>query len=696
MSSLARLVAIGFVVACNLYAADAAAAAPEGRVPAVPLVTHDPYFSVWSCADALNADWPRHWTGAIHALASAVRVDGKTYRLMGVEPKDAPPAAQVGLAITPTRTTYEFQAGPVKVALTFVSPLLPNDLLLFSRPVTYLTWEARATDGHAHKVAVYYDNSSELVVDRPDQPVRWSRPSVEGQTVLCIGSAEQAVLAKAGDDLRIDWGHLYVAAPSARGTAAVIAAAEPTRAAFVRTGTLPAADDSRMPRPANQDWPVAAFAFDLGNVSYEPATAWLMLAYDDEFSIQYLGTNLRPFWRTKLATAEELLRTAAADRADVLKRAEAFDAALMADMERAGGKDYARFCALCYRQAMAAHKLTAGPDGAPMLFSKECFSNGCIATVDVLYPAAPVFAFLSNELLKASVRPVHEYAALPRWKFDFAPHDLGTYPLANGQVYGGGEQTEENQMPVEESGNMLIVADVICRLDGSTAFADKYWKELARWAEFLKRKGLDPENQLCTDDFAGHLAHNANLSVKAIVALAAYADMCRMKGDAAAAKDYRALAESFAEQWVKLAADGDHYRLAFDKSDSWSQKYNLVWDKLLGLKLFPPEVVRTEIAYYKTKLRKYGLPLDNRSLYTKTDWQIWTATLADSREDFEALTAGVYAFVRATPQRVPVTDWYWTDSAKQQGFQARPVIGGVFIKMLADPALWKKWAGGGK
>ena len=664
------------------------------RPPAVPLIAHDPYFSVWSMTDKLTDSVPSHWTGKPNNLSAAVRVDGRLYRVMGREARQAAPALdQTRLDVLPTRTIYEFMGAGVKLGLTFFTPALPDDLDVLSRPLTYLEWSIASTDGREHEASVYFDAGPLLVVNSSDQPVEAARNQVDGQTVLRMGSREQPILAKRGDDLRIDWGYLYLAADKPEGLTTAVGSRQPVRAAFENTGALPASDELPDAGPARRGGPtVLALALAFGKVGSQTVSRYMMIAYDDLYSIELFNRKQRAWWRRIGDDAAALLIAARRDHDSLLGRSQAFDEELMADLTKVGGEKYARLASLAYRQTLAAHKLTADFDGTPMFFPKENFSNGCISTVDVIYPSSPFPLLFNPKLMRAQLEPVMQYAAMGRWKWPFAPHDLGTYPLANGQVYGGGERTEVDQMPVEESGNMLIDMAALAKVEGNAAYAEKYWPLLKRWADYLKEKGLDPENQLSTDDFAGHLAHNANLSIKAILALGSYSMLAGMTGRKQEAAEYRKTAEQFAAKWREMAADTDHYRLAFDKPGTWSQKYNLVWDRLLELRLFPAEIVEKEIAFYEKNQNQYGLPLDNRKDYTKLDWLVWSATLGPQRADFDKLIAPAYRWLNQTPSRVPLTDFYDTKTGKQQDFQARSVVGGIFIKMLSDPAMWKKYS----
>ncbi|HVI98217.1 MAG TPA: DUF4965 domain-containing protein [Sphingomonas sp.] len=669
----------------------AAQQAVTSRTPATPLVAHDPYFSIWSFDDNL-ADGPtRHWTGAEQQLTGFLRVDGKVLRFMGGGRGDT--MKQVSRAIWPTRTIYEYEAAGVHLTATFFTPALPGDLDVLSRPVTYLSWSVRSTDGRAHDVQLYVDASANLAVDTDQQRVVWGSSRVGDMSVMRVGTTTQQVLQKVGDDVRIDWGWAELAVPQQEG-AATATIGQRERDAFVEDGTFAEADDLAMPRLARDDRPLMAARFDFGKVGATADTRRAMLAYDDIDAIEYFERRLPAYWRRNGMTMAELLARAEAEEASLRARAEAFDKALVSDLERVGGRDYAELAVLAYRQTLAAHKLVADIDGTPLYFSKENFSNGCIATVDITYPTSPFFLLFNPTLLEAQLRPILDYAAMPRWRFPFAPHDIGTYPHANGQVYGGGETSEENQMPVEESGNMLIMSYALAKVQGNADFAARHWATLSKWAAYLRDKGLDPENQLSTDDFAGHLAHNANLSIKAILALRSYAELARMLGKTSEADTYTALTQQMATKWQEMAKDGDHTRLAFDKPGTWSQKYNLVWDKLLGFDLFPKALLDSEVAFYLDHQNAFGLPLDSRKTYTKLDWITWSATLADNRQDFEALVAPLHRYMTQSPTRVPLSDWFETTDGKKVGFQARAVVGGVFIKMLDDPAVWKKWATG--
>ncbi|MFZ4574467.1 MAG: glutaminase domain-containing protein, partial [Phycisphaerales bacterium] len=416
----------------------------------------------------------------------------------------------------------------------------------------------------------------------------------------------------------------------------------------------------------------------------EPFT--ILVGYDEGRAIEFFERPLRPYWQATKGEdfGARLIDAVAASKAHDVSREETF----VAEAMRVGGPEYARLVKLAYRQVMAGHKIVADWDHSPLMFSKENTSNGCIGTVDVIYPACPFFLYHNPEMLKAQLKPLMDYAASPRWKFPFAPHDLGTYPKANGQVYGGGERTEENQMPVEESGNMIIMLAALAKVEGNAEFSLPYLPVIERWAQYLKEHGLDPANQLCTDDFAGHLARNANLSAKTCVALGAYAQVLKAAGREDDAARWRAVAEEFAAKWLRLAEGSEATVLVFgaEKPGTWSQKYNLVWDRALGMGLFPAEVFDREMAWYKTKMNKYGLPLDSRRTYTKTDWTVWSACLTRRRSDFDAIMRPVYEWSNASPPptRVPLTDWYETTDGKTMGMYARTVVGGIWMPLMME------------
>ena len=654
-------------------------------MPAYPLLTHSTYFSVWSFADTLNSQETRHWTGKPQALLGIIKVDGKNYRFMGVPDSggysgNLLPALQQWVSVNATQTIYQFVCGGIDLTLTFTSPLLLNDLALLSRPVSYVSFRMQSNDGGQHKTLIFLSVAGTLATNTAKQELVKSNGHTNSLVFLKAGTKEQPVLQKKGDDLRIDWGYLYVAAPADKGV---------EQFHGVQSAALLLFCDSLQDDvfgPVHKDTTVRPTylqtIYPAVTVGEDPVERLALVGYDELYSVQYFHHNLEPWWRSHPETGkrkirmEDMLQLAYSSYDKVLSRCDTFNKVMYSTALATGGPHYADLCVAAYRQSIAAHALVKSPKGELLFLSKENFSNGSINTVDVTYPSAPLYLIYNPGLLEGMLNGIFYYSESGRWKKPFAAHDLGTYPLANGQTYG-------EDMPVEECGNMIILTAAIMRAEGNSDYVRRHWATLTLWAHYLEANGFDPANQLCTDDFAGHLARNANLSVKAIVALGAYGRMAGALGMDSTAARYGALAKELARKWMVLDDAGDHYALTFDRKDSWSQKYNLVWDKVLGLGIFPRVVYEKEIAYYIHHQQPFGLPLDSRKGYTKSDWVCWTAALAEKEDDLASLIDPLYHYLTATPSRVPLSDWHETADGKQVGFQARSVVGGYFMPMLA-------------
>ena len=674
------------------------------RAPAVPLITHDPQFSLWSFADRLTDDATRHWDGARQYMFGLLAVDGRLFEFMGSMYPDNryylggnEKLPQTGCVIRPMTTIYTFENDLVEMELTFTSPLLLNDLMILSRPVSYVSYKVTPKDGQKHDIHVHFGFSGEFCVNETTQQVEI------GLTTYSINfsSGTENMLKRCGDDHRIEWGTFHVVAPDHTQRATSLRVFQKqindeychklqpvnrmTQQGPNRECSGPKEYAVYQKVTVHPYYPTITVRKDYVTEG-EPVCDMIALAYDDVKCLQYFGENVDAYWKKDGDCFTQMLRKAINEYDEVLAKVKAFEDDLL-EKANAISPKYADILSLAYRQAIAGHKL-AWHDGEILFVSKENYSNGCAATVDVTYPSTPLFLIYEPDLVEGMLNPIFKMLDKGLWHFEFAPHDAGTYPLVNGQVYGftmghrARRHPIDSQMPVEECGNMLLCVAALCAARKDISYFRKHQEPLKQWADFLVKIGHDPENQLCTDDFAGHLAHNVNLSAKALCGLAAYAGMLRAIGDEENAAYYDGIARANAAKWEAESDDGDHHRLTFDQTGTWSLKYNMVWDKLFGLNLFSRSVYDKELACYKKQLRPYGIPLDSRGDYTKTDWEMWTTRLFDDAEYTNAVIDAMWNYLNETPDRTPFTDLHFVSKPYQREFQGRTVQGGLFINLL--------------
>lgn len=622
------------------------------RPPSIPLIAIDPYFSVWS-RDELYSCKPYHWTGSPNTLLGLISIDGDVRRFMGKGTDDAsdiPVLPQIGMTLDACSTTYTFADDRVRLTAVFTSPMLAEDLYYASRPISYLHLSAEMLDGRQHTVSVHLSVSEELVLNKAGESRALSENvTISGMTARRMGNGTQHPLNRSGDDVRIDWGYIYLAIEGAAETGDEVA--------------------------DGQYCICADFPLDSERL--------VIFAYDDAVCLEYFRKPVKAYWKKGGKTIEAAIEEAMAEYPALMQRCRDFSGGLRREAIEKGGEEYAELLELAYRQVMAGHKLAIDPDGNLLYISKECFSNGCAATVDVTYPSAPLYLKYNPRLLEAMLRPVFRYARSAEWKYDFAPHDLGTYPLVNGQTYY--ECRREYQMPVEECGNVIILMAALADTPECLPFVRENMDLLELWKNYLAQYGEDPENQLCTDDFAGHLAHNCNLSLKAIYGLVGYARIQEKLGNPPQTREAMDTARRYVQSFLRRAANEDgSTRLAYDRPGTFSLKYNAVWDKLWRTGLLPHSFFSGEIARYKKEQLPYGIPLDSRTTYTKSDWQLWAACLSDNDADFREIVHRLWLGYHTSHSRVPLTDWYWADTSAQVGFQHRTVQGGLFMRLLLD------------
>lgn len=583
-------------------------------------------------------------------------------------------AQQNSLDVMATSSYYVFTCGTVRLDLVFTAPMLIDDLDLISTPINYISYQVTSLDGKKHDVQFYIGTTAQLTVNEMNQPTLSEVVTENGIQYAKAGSEEQNVLGRSGDMISIDWGYLYIPAINGQVSVSPQTSAE---ASFVSTGNLQQGTDGIIRSTNQSEMPVLAFCNDLGEVS--EARNFMLVGYDEVYDMQYMKKNYKAYYARDGKTIFDAFEELRDRYSEIMARCRQLDKTIYDDALAAGNVKYAEMLSGSYRLVMAAHKLFQDEKGHTLYFSKENKSNGCVNTVDLTYPECPLYLLYNPTLQKGMILSILEYGLSEERKGkNCAAHDLGQYPLANGQVYG-------DSMPLEESANIIILANAICRITGDGEWLKPYRNLLKTWADYCHDEGQNPGNQLCTDDFKGPSEQNTNLSIKAILAVAAYAELIPyIGGNTRDIAKFEGYAKEMALLWEADARDGDHYRMEFHKSGTWSQKYNLVWDIMWGLNIFPAEVADREIKYYLTKQHKYGLPLDSRDSESKSDWILWTASMSPDTDTFLQFSDLMYKYVNETGSRIPLSDYYNTDTGLSVNFSARSVIGGLWMKILMD------------
>ncbi|RYP88555.1 hypothetical protein DL769_000251 [Monosporascus sp. CRB-8-3] len=620
------------------------------RPPSIPLAVKSPYLNSWlndgsegGNGGYLAEGWPRFWAQQITGWTGFIRVDGVPYAWLGAAP-GAALVNQTDFSYTSTRSTFILNAGGrVEMNVTFLSPVTASDLRRQSLSFSYLDVGVHTLDGASHDVQLYADVTAEWASGDLASVVQWDYDTADGVAYHQFARREQVEIQEVNQ--QASWGTWYWSTKDVKGLTWQSGFGADVRGNFIRDGVLANTKDTDF-RPVNQNWPVFGFAKDLGSMTF---------FYNDYDEASRIATDL--------------------------------DSRVAADSLAAAGQDYLTITSLSVRQTFGALQFT-GTAEDPVVFLKEISSNSDIQTVDVIFPAMPLLLYLNPQLVPYLLKPLFLNQENGHYPKKSAIHDLGIFPLAKGYPDGNDEP-----MPVEECGNMIIMVLAYVQRTGDVDYLKAHYPILKQWAGYLVDEALIPANQLSTDDFAGMLANQTNLALKGIIGLRAMSDIAALTGQAEDAASFGDTARSYIERWQELginkAADPPHTTLSYGDASSHGLLYNLYANSLLGFgyDFVPKSVYDGQSAFYPTVALEYGVPLDTRHTWTKTDWMMWAAAIAseDTRDTFIRLLA---RWISETTTNMAFTDLYdaATGDYPNPGlrFTARPVVGGHFA-LLALP-----------
>lgn len=668
-------------------------------LPAYPLFVKDPYFSIWSSGDILNEIDTSFWTGKTKRTYGIIKVNGKSYCFLGIAP-GVEKLKQISIDVSTFRTIYGFASEDFDFEVSFFSPMPISDYEILSVPTCYLEYRI-SPKKPLNDVSVFLSLHEEwCYYEIEDTEVRGDVFVDEQKEVAYFGLSKQHLFHKTGDRLGAEWGYYYLSAQKCYYHTIHNFNEITHKTNCIETN----ADDKKYLTAEN----------NYSNVN-EVISDKIVVAFDDIVSINYFGEMLRGYYFSNGRTIIDAIDFANREYNRICSVCDDIEKNIET-VKQKYSNNYKLILDASYRQVLAAHKLTKDSKGRLLLLSKECGSGGCVATVDVTYPTMPMLLLYRPELVKASIEPIFDFAKMRVWKYPFAPHDAGMYPFCNGQFYGiknntdgkyackVGYQGEEwyqevlppyylypsnsdfydynRQMPIEECADMIIICALYLACSNDEEYIRDKMLLLKQWCDYLVSKGLIPENQLCTDDFLNHMDKNVNLAIKSTVAIGAFAQILDKLGLESA--NYWSISKEWADE-IHSRYEYTNTPLTFDdEKDTYSIKYNMLPSILLNLNLFNRETILKELEVSLKNRQHFGIPLDNRSNVTKTDWMMWLAALSDDKVEQEQIIELIYNYLTECSDRIPFADLYDSKLGTAERFTNRTVQGSMFVLLLKD------------
>ncbi len=665
----------------------------ERQLSAYPLFVKDTYFSIWADNEEINKHNPIYWVGNKKVMRAYIETDGKKLVFFGEGGNEL---VQTSIKTEGYSTVCLFESETLDLKVEFLSPLFIDDLEMLSRPVCYLRYEILPKK-RIKQAKIVFELEERIAYDttldeRRKERVHGAVLAFEKFETAYVGLERQMLLSACNDSVGADWGYWYVSG-----------------------------DNCYIKEENNRKFAVGENYFPSGFVTGEKTEGFFMLGFDDIIALNYFGRPLVGYYFRNGKTITDALEEAYLDAYQTFARAENYKSIYNQEW-LSHGENYAKLCHASLIQTLGAHKLAYDyQTGKTLFISREHSSAGCAGTLDVSYPSAPLFLRYNPELLRGMLEPIFAFAKTKVWENKpFAPHDVGMYPLCYGEFYSlkneGGKYVDgiacmpwdsdlrhvtlpkiyqvkkdmdyyamHRAMPVEESSNILLLAYSAYLEDGKTELLQEYYQIMKGWADYLVENGKSPSSQLCTDDFCGRKDKNINLTIKAVLGLYAFAKICKTVGKDGSfyektAKELASFVEMFCKEKPYMPAT------FADEHDSYSLKYNLIFDIYFRSNLFSKETFAKEVECYRSRMQPYGVKLYSEMKVdsTKSDWMVWVACFSLDNSYREEIYTSIIRSMQDTKTRVPFSDWYGVTDAEpcECVFRARSVQGGLFMPLI--------------